>query len=99
MSGIKGGANCQKSSCQNPCKDPCQKVPICVNPCQDPCQSGSQYSGYSNQQGRGQFPKQDPCNPCCPPPCCPPPCCPDPCCPDPCCPDPCQGQGNFYSNK
>ncbi|CAJ0967582.1 unnamed protein product, partial [Ranitomeya imitator] len=58
MSGIKGGANCQKSSCQNPCKDPCQKVPICVNPCQDPCQSGSQYSGYSNQQGRGQFPKQ-----------------------------------------
>ncbi|CAJ0964864.1 unnamed protein product, partial [Ranitomeya imitator] len=58
MSGIKGGANCQKSSCQNLCKDPCQKVPICVNPCQDPCQSGSQYSGYSNQQGRGQFPKQ-----------------------------------------
>ncbi|CAJ0964863.1 unnamed protein product [Ranitomeya imitator] len=58
MSGIKGGANCQKSLCQNPCKDPCQKVPICVNPCQDPCQSGSQYSGYSNQQGRGQFPKQ-----------------------------------------
>ncbi|XP_044152459.1 proline-rich protein 9-like [Bufo gargarizans] len=70
MSGIKGGKCGQKIQCQNPCKDPCQKVPLCVNPCQDPCTFGIQNHGsHHNHHGHHHSHKQDPCNPCCPDPC------------------------------
>ncbi|XP_040176512.1 outer dense fiber protein 1-like [Rana temporaria] len=84
MSGIKGGCGGQKIQCQDPCKNPCQKITVCKDPCQNPCKPQGQ---HHHQRGNLYVRQQDPCNPCNP--------CvvPVSCCPDPC--DPCQGQGSF----